>query len=60
VFLKLILWGTALYLAAKSVRSLLASWGGLRNTRNPKARKSQKAAFGDVEDAEFEDIEEEL
>ena len=58
VFYKLILWGVALYLAAKSVRSLLASWGGVWDTRNPKEKQSRKAEFGDVEDAEFEDIEE--
>ena len=58
MFFKLILWGAALYLAAKSVRSLLTSWGGLWDTRNPKEKQSRKAEFGDVEDAEFEDIEE--
>ena len=58
MFYKLILWGVALYLAAKSVRSLLASWGGVRDTGDPKEKQSRKAEFGDVEDAEFEDIEE--
>ena len=58
MFYKLILWSAALYLAARSVRSLLASWGSVRDTRNPKEKKSRKAEFGDVEDAKFEDIEE--
>ncbi len=58
MFYKLILWGAALYLTARSVRSLLASWGGVRDRKSPNARQSRKAAFGDVEDAEFEDIEE--
>ena len=60
MFYKLILWGAALYLVARSVRSLLVFWGGARDTRNPKEKQSRKAEFGDVEDAEFEDIEEEL
>lgn len=58
MFFKLILWGAALYLVVRSVRSLLASWGGARDTRNPKEKQSEKEEFGDVEDAEFEDIEE--
>jgi len=58
VFFKLILWGAALYLMVRSVRSLLTSWGGVRNRKSSNARRSQKETFGDVEDAEFEDIEE--
>ncbi len=59
MFFKLVLWGAAIWLVAKALRSILAPWEGVRDTRRSKARRSQKAEFGDVEDAEFEDIEEE-
>jgi len=59
MFFKLILWGAAIWLVAKALRSILVPREGVRDTRRSKVRRKQKVAFRDVEDAEFEDIEEE-
>jgi len=59
MFFKLILWGAAIWLVVKALRSILVPQGGVRDTRKSKVRRKQKVAFHDVEDAEFEDIEEE-
>lgn len=58
MFFKLILWAAAIWLVTKAFRSILVPREGVRDTGRSKARRSQRTEFGDVEDAEFEDIEE--
>ena len=55
---KFILWGAVLWLVVKALRSILVPREGIRATGGPKAQRSQRVEFRDVEDAEFEDIEE--
>ncbi len=45
-------------MVVKALRSSLVPREGMRASGGPKAQRSQRVEVGDVEDAEFEDIEE--